>query len=286
MKLQVGSIVNVSVLRETEIGYMVGTETEEVFLHRNEVAGEIAEGDTIDIFVYQDHKERLTSTMKTPLITTSDYNWVPVVKIKSGLGVFIDIGVSKDILVPEEEMPGFKGIWPKEGDEIYCRLKATRQGRLIGIRAKDEDIEEIAVAATPSMFNKNVNGRVYKSLRVGAFILTDEHFLGFVHETERKKEPRLGERVTGRIIHVKEDGTINISLLPRKQEGMEDDAETIYNYMESRGGAMPFGDKSDSEDIKERFHMSKAAFKRALGKLMKEDKVYQEEGWTYIKKEQ
>ena len=39
--------------------------------------------------------------------------------------------------------------------------------------------------------------------------------------------------------------------------------------MEERGGAMPFWDKSHPEDIKERFNMSKAAFKRALGKLMK-----------------
>lgn len=83
---------------------------------------------------------------------------------------------------------------------------------------------------------------------------------------------------------MKDDGTINISLLPRKEEGMEDDAAVIYAYMEERGGAMPFWDKSHPEDIKERFNMSKAAFKRALGKLMKEEKVYQEEGWTYFKK--
>ena len=64
---------------------------------------------------------------------------------------------------------------------------------------------------------------------------------------------------------------------------MEDDAAVIYAYMEERGGAMPFWDKSYPEDIKERFNMSKAAFKRALGKLMKEEKVYQEEGWTYFR---
>ena len=65
---------------------------------------------------------------------------------------------------------------------------------------------------------------------------------------------------------------------------MEDDAAVIYAYMEERGGQCRFGIKSYPEDIKERFNMSKAAFKRALGKLMKEEKVYQEEGWTYFKK--
>jgi predicted RNA-binding protein (virulence factor B family) len=56
--------------------------------------------------------------------------------------------------------------------------------------------------------------------------------------------------------------------------------------MESRGGAMPYSDKSDPDDIKARFNMSKAAFKRALGRLMKENKVYQEAGWTYFTKNQ
>ncbi len=274
----------VTVLRETEIGYMVGYGTEEVFLHRNEVAGEIEEGDSIDVFLYYDHQGRLTSTMKTPLITTEDYNWAKVVKVMPRSGVFVDIGVSKDILMPHDELPGYRGVWPNEGDELYCRLKATGRGNLIAIRAADEEIEELAVAATESMHNKNISGRIYKTMHEGSAIFTDEHFIGFIHHTERKAEPCMGERVSGRIINVKEDGTINVSLLPRKQEGMDEDSQTIYSYMEDRGGAMPYWDKSFPEDIQERFNMSKAAFKRALGKLMKDGKVYQEEGWTYFKR--
>ena len=101
----------------------------------------------------------------------------------------------------------------------------------------------------------------------------------------RKEEPRLGEKVEGRIIDVKEDGTVNVSLIPRKQEAMDEDAEIILAYLASRNGTMPYGDKSAPEDIQERFNLSKASFKRALGRLMKEGKVYQEDGWTYLKAE-
>lgn len=284
MYLQIGSIEQVTVLRETEIGYMVGNEEEEIFLHKNEVAGEIEEGDTIDVFLYLDHQNRISATMKEPIITTYDWNWVKVVEVIPSLGVFVDIGMSKDILIPADEFPIYMPVWPEVGDELYCTLKLTNRDRLIALPARDSDMQEIIVDATPSMRNKNVNGRVYRSLQVGSFVLTDEHFRAFLHHTERKEQVRIGQRVTGRIIDVKDDGTINISLLPRKEEGMEDDAAVIYAYMEERGGAMPFWDKSHPEDIKERFNMSKAAFKRALGKLMKEEKVYQEEGWTYFKK--
>ncbi|MBE3571292.1 MAG: hypothetical protein IMW92_14725, partial [Bacillales bacterium] len=111
-----------------------------------------------------------------------------------------------------------------------------------------------------------------------------EGFKGFIHESQREKEPRLGEKVEGRIIDVKVDGSINVSLLGRKQEKLDEDAERIFAFLQSRNGAMPYSDKSIPEDIMERFNLSKGAFKRALGRLMKDGKIYQEEGWTYIKK--
>lgn len=115
-------------------------------------------------------------------------------------------------------------------------------------------------------------------------MISETGIRGFIHSSERKEEPRLGEKLTARVIKVKEDGSVNLSLLPRKQDALSVDAEQILTYMRTRNGAMPFWDKSDPEDIKERFNMSKAAFKRALGHLMKQDKIYQEEGWTYEKK--
>ena len=59
----------------------------------------------------------------------------------------------------------------------------------------------------------------------------------------------------------------------------------IMEYLMSRRGAMPFYDKSEPDDIRRVFKMSKASFKRALGTLMKQGKVYQEEGWTYLKED-
>jgi predicted RNA-binding protein (virulence factor B family) len=96
----------------------------------------------------------------------------------------------------------------------------------------------------------------------------------------------LGQRIEGRIVDVKDDGTVNISLLPRKHEAQGSDAYVIMEYLISRNGAMPYWDKSMPEDIEDRFKMSKGAFKRAIGKLMKDGKVYQDKGWTYLKQEE
>ena len=91
--------------------------------------------------------------MKEPIITTYDWNWVKVVEVIPSLGVFVDIGVSKDILIPADEFPIYMPVWPV-GDELYCTLKLTNRDRLIALPARDSDMQEIIVDATPSMRNK------------------------------------------------------------------------------------------------------------------------------------
>ncbi len=286
-KLMPGEMATLTVKSEVPYGYFLTNGTEDVLLHQSEIEQEeqLQIDDTVSVFIYHDHDGRLCASMKTPKISTEKYDWVEVVDVVPKLGVFIDIGLTKDILLSADDLPPLPSIWPEKGDQLYCSLKVDKRGRLLAKLATEDVIKELVVEAPTSAFNQNIRGRVYRSLKVGSFILSDVGYRGFIHESERKHEPRLGEIVDGRIIEVKDDGTVNVSLLPRKHESIEDHAEMIYTFMENRGGAMPYTDKSDPYDIQARFHISKAAFKRALGRLMKEKKVYQEDGWTYFVKE-
>ena len=130
-----------------------------------------------------------------------------------------------------------------------------------------------------------MKARVIRTGKIGTNVITEEGYMGFIHESERREEPRLGEVVEGRVVRVKENGEFNMSLIPQKEFAIGEDAEVIFDYLMGRRGAMPFCDKSEPDDIRRVFKMSKASFKRALGHLMKEGKVYQEDGWTYLKEE-
>ncbi|OAO76660.1 S1 RNA binding domain [Anoxybacillus flavithermus] len=279
----IGQIVIWQVKEQKPFGYIVTNGKESALLHESQCEGELQVGDDVTVFLYHDHDGRMRATMKRPLITTSSYGWVEVVDVVPQLGVFVHIGIEKDVLLSVDDLPSIPTLWPEKGDQLYCSLQVDKRGRLLAKLADEETMKQISVPAPASAFNTNVRGRIYRLIKAGSFLITDVGYIGFIHESQRRQEPRLGELVEGRIIAVKEDGTINVSLLPRKQESLQTDAETIYHYLESRGGAMPYSDKSDPEDIQARFHMSKAAFKRALGRLMKEEKVYQQDGWTYIK---
>ena len=279
----IGGVMSLHVARQTEFGYFLTDGTEDVLLHKNEVNRELEDDEAVDVFLYTDSNGRVAATTTIPKVLVGTYDWATVCDVKAGLGVFLDIGIQKDMLLGEEDLPVHKSVWPIVGDRLFITLRVNNNNRIYVRVATDPIIEEHSIEASRESFNETVHGYIYRTAKVGSWIYTAEGFKGFIHESQREVEPRLGQKVEGRVIDVKEDGTINVSLLPRKQEAIDHDAEKILEILHARS-AMPYWDKSLPEDIQERFHMSKAAFKRALGRLMKEGKIYQEEGWTYLKK--
>lgn len=287
MSLQelVGQTVTLTVARKAEFGYFLSDGNEDVLLHINEADREYELDESVEVFLYVDSEGRTSASTTIPEIAIGKYAWLKVVDSNPNVGVFLDIGLKKDLLLGIDDLPVHKSVWPKEGDLVYVTLRVNNNYLLYARLATDPIIDSISTKATRMDFNKNIQGHIYRTAKVGSWIYTIEGFKGFIHESQRQTEPRLGQKVEGRIIDVKEDGTVNVSLLARKQESQDLDSERIFEYLMSRNGAMPFNDKSMPEEIQERFQLSKGAFKRALGKLMKEGRVYQEGSWTYVKKD-
>ncbi|OZI13540.1 hypothetical protein CEW92_01560 [Bacillaceae bacterium SAS-127] len=283
--LQAGTIRTLEVKNEAPFGWFLADGEESVLLHHSEMTDDFDPDALIEVFLFQDHQGRLSATMKKPLITLDNYAWVEVVGVEEKLGVFVSIGITKDMLVSVDDLPFMFSVRPMVGDLLYCTLKLDRNDRLFAKPATEEVMQEQFATASKKDFNKDITGIVYRATKAGTFIITAEGYRGFIHDSQRKVEPRLGQKVDGRIVDVKEDGSVNVSLLGRRQEVQKDDAEDIYEYLVQRGGSMPYSDKSLPEEIESRFGLSKGAFKRALGKLMKERRVYQEDGWTHIVKE-
>jgi uncharacterized protein len=287
MSLQelIGQTVTLTVARKAEFGYFLTVGNEDVLLHINEADREYEEDESVEVFLYVDSEGRTSASTTIPEVAIGKYAWLKVVDSNPNVGVFLDIGIKKDLLLGIDDLPVHKSVWPKAGDLVYVTLRVNNNFLLYAKLATDPIIESISTKATRKDFNKNIQGHIYRTAKVGSWIYTIEGFKGFIHESQRQEEPRLGQMVEGRIVDVKEDGTVNVSLLPRKQDAQDLEAERIFEYLMSRNGAMPFNDKSMPEDIQERFQLSKGAFKRALGKLMKEGRVYQEGSWTYVKKD-
>nr|WP_239674062.1 S1-like domain-containing RNA-binding protein [Mangrovibacillus cuniculi] len=282
--IEIGKVCTLFVAREVDFGvFLEDDRGESVLLHNNEMTEEVFVDDEVDVFVYLDKEGRLTATMKLPKVQKGRYGWVDVVAEHGEHGVFVNIGLLKDVLVSNDDLPAWHSVWPEAGDRLFVSLKEDQMGRLLAKVATENIVASIARKAPKSMYNQKFVGTVYRCQKVGTYLISDEGYKAFVHYSERQEEPRLGQKVEGRVIDVKDDGTLNVSFLPRKEVKMDDDAEQIYSYLLQRGGQMPYTDKSTPEDIQDRFQLSKASFKRALGRLMKEGKIEQKDGWTRVK---
>ncbi|MEZ0479927.1 S1 RNA-binding domain-containing protein [Planococcus sp. SSTMD024] len=256
---------------------------DEVTMNASEIEEGQEIGEEIEVFLYRNRQGGISATPMIPHILPSEYGWAKVLKVSPREGAVVDIGTTREVYVLPADLPQVQDLWPQQGDHIFMTLRTDRYGDLYGRLATEEKVLELYEPAPAEVYNKDLKARAYRLLPVGSFMLSvPENYRVFVHESEREAEPRLGEEKTVRVIDVKDDGTLNGSLLPRKQERLSDDAEEILRYLENAGGQMPFTDKSSPDEIMEMFGMSKAAFKRALGRLYKERRILQEDGWTKL----
>lgn len=279
-----GKYHEMKVVRQTPLGYVLELKNEEYFLHQAEATRALEIDETVQAFLYYDSKKRLTATMQEAKITTEQFGWVQVVSVRPELGVFVDIGINKEILIATSDLPIFEELWPQPGDYLYCRLKESLSHYLFAIIGKPKEFTNEVQKAPESLNGQKIKATVIRTGKIGTNIITAEGYLGFIHESERRTEPRLGEIVEGRVVRVKENGEINVSLKPQKEVAIVEDSDLILEHLKGRReGAMPLGDKTEADEIRRVFNMSKSSFKRALGLLMKEGKVYQENGWTYLK---
>ncbi|MFD1018368.1 CvfB family protein [Thalassobacillus hwangdonensis] len=282
-KLKLGSIQKMTVEKKIAEGFVLKHDDHEVFLSDEEAPDNIELNEQIDVFLYNDKKRGIVATSTLPDATLDSYDWGEVTEVVKNLGVFVDIGIEKEMLVSKDDLPYMEKVWPQVGDMLFVSLEEDKKGRLLAKPIKEGEVMEDLEAAPKELLHKETVARVYGTTKAGSFVLTEEGHRGFIHPTERKQEPRLGETVNGRIIDVKEDGTVNISLRPLKQDSMSEDADAILEYLERNGGEMAFHDKSDPDEIRNTFSISKAAFKRALGMLMKAGKIEQKDGITSLK---
>ena len=285
MNIDLGTVITGIVTDTNEKSYFVQKNGVTYRLKKEEQLEGIEVGDTISGFVYESMKKELRMTTHIPNSQIDIYGWGTVTDVRRDLGVFVDIGLDeKEVVVSLDDLSEIKSIWPKAGDQLLIALRLDKKERMWGELADEEIFRSMAkVPESEEWLNKDVTGIVYRLKKIGTFIIIEETYIGFIHPTEREVEPRLGETVSGRVIGISPHGMLNVSLKPRIHEALEEDAQMILTLLQQNPShSLPYYDKSDPIEIKEYFGISKAQFKRALGRLMKERLIIQEDGITKL----
>ncbi len=251
--------------------HLEGPNQEFVKLNASEVNtdDELEIGESYSFFIYPNRSGDLFATQNMPDITVGRYDFVRVLSTDRD-GARLDVGLPREVLVPWEDLPKLKSLWPVKGDYILCTLRIDRERQMFARLASETTVQQMYTPVyDDALKNKMIQARPYRLLRVGTFLLSEEGYKIFVHESERKEEPRLGQQLDVRIIGYNDKGELNGSFLPFAHERLDEDGERIFNLLVEYEGELPFWDKSSPEAIKEVFNMSKGAFKRAIGHLYK-----------------
>ena len=235
---------------------------DEVLLPKNQVTEDMRVGSEIEVFLYKDSEDRMIATRLVPLIKIGEIKKLRVKEVNK-IGAFLDWGLPKDLLLPFKEQ-----IYDiKSGDEILVTVYIDLSDRLCATM----DLYSRLSLLPPYQKDDMVKGTVYQvHEQFGAYVAVDNKYSALVPKKELHSELKPGEEIEARVLEVKEDGKLDLSLRQKAYVQMDADSALILDKLKQAGGSLPYQDKSSAEEIKEEFNLSKAAFKRAIGRLYKE----------------
>ena len=276
-----GMVATMRVVRIGEMGAFLDAETgntsDDVLLHTQQQTSPVAVGDEVEVYLYRDPKRRLTASMRVPKMKEGQIARMKVVNVSKD-GAFLDVGAERGIFMP---FAGMRGR-PRIGERVWAKLYTDKSGRLAVTMEVEDEMRRASKPAEGVKVGDFVTGEIYNYTDKGAFLFSKERYIVFIDNKEMKTRPRVGETVTARVTFLREDGRLNASLREVKEKALVTDSDAILALMRERHGRMPYSDATSPEIIRDKFGVSKAAFKRALGHLLKEGKIEQRDGWTFL----
>lgn len=263
--IQLGEKQVLEIVRIKDFGVYVGDETEAVLLPRKYVPAGAGIGSEVEVFVYRDSSDRLIATTDEPKIMLGQIGLLTVKEIGK-IGAFLDWGLEKDLFLPYKEQT----VKIRVGKAYPVALYIDKSRRLCGTMRIYEYL------SNESSYEKDdlVEGIVYQvNPELGIFVAVDCKYHGMIPLQNAHGQYRVGDPIKARVVKVREDGKLELSTRERVEFQMDRDAATVMEVLESYDGILPFSEKASPEVIERELNMSKAAFKRAVGRLLKNKKI-------------
>ena len=214
------------------------------------------------MFVYLDQEERPVATTEHPLCKVGDFAYLEVAWVNE-YGAFLKWGLMKDLFCPFREQK--KRMQVGESYIVHVHI--------------DEDSYRIVASAKVERYfserhpfydhGQEVDLLVWQKTEMGFKVIIDNCYPGLVYEDQVFRYVHTGDRLKGYIATVRKDGKIDVTLQPTGRQQTLDFSDQLLQYLRDNGGTCDLGDKSDAEDIKHRFQVSKKVYKRAVGDLYK-----------------
>lgn len=268
MELKIGEFNTLKVKRMSSGGCYLDGGSQEIYLPKLDTPAGAKPGDEVKAFVYNDKRESLKATLRTPHATVGEF-CAMTVKDKASFGLFLDWGIEKDLFVPERYLRS-----PLEpGQLAVVRVLLDFEGTgVVGSCRIDDFLVPAAGEEYP--MNREVRCLVYGFSPLGARCVVDNRHSGMLYRSELKEHLSIGDERRGYIKKCREDGLLDLALLPQGfKQANQEAREILLNALIDNDGFLPLTDKSSPAAIAEHLPLSKKLFKKACGSLYKERRI-------------
>lgn len=263
--IRLGKYNTLQILRQVDFGmYLDGGEIGDILLPRRYVPQNAKIGDSIEVFLYLDSEERLIATTEKPLVQVNEFAFLEV-KWTNQYGAFLDWGLMKDLFCPfrEQKMRMQQG----RSYIVYCYID-TLTSRIVASAKVEKFLSE---EMPPYHIGESVQVLIQQKTDLGFKAIVDGKFSGLIYQNELFRDIHTGDRLTGYVKSVRDDGKLDITLQQSGQRHVKDFSSQLFEYIRNcEDGFCPFHDKSHAEDIYAEFQVSKKTFKKAVGDLYKQ----------------
>ena len=263
--LYLGEYQELKITKKVDFGVYLGEGEERVLLPKKEVPEGAEAGDALRVFLYKDSRDRMIATRREPKVTLGKVALLTVKEV-GRIGAFLDWGLEKDLLLPFREQT--RKV--KAGEECLAALYIDKSQRLCATM----NVYHYLGTNSPYQIGDQVRGRIYEtSDNFGLFVAVEDQYSGLIPKWEASEGLAVGDVVEARVTKVKEDGKLDLSLRDKAYLQMDRNANLVMQVIEEFEGVLPFNDRVSPEIIKREFGLSKNAFKRAVGRLLKQGKI-------------
>ena len=264
----IGKINRLRLVRLATPGaYLDGQELGEILLPRRYVPPTAAPGLELEVFVYRDSEYRLVATTEKPLSTVGDFSCLKVIGVNQQIGAFLDWGLSKDLLLPFREQLGPLRQGLRVMVYVYLDPKTDR------IVATARLKRHLAKTHPPYQAGQAVNLVIADQTPLGYNALVEGQYMGLLYSNNLASNFEPGQSLKGFVRAVHPDGKIDLSLDAAGYQRVAPLADQILDALRQNGGRLPFDDDSSPEAVREKFGVSKKAFKQAIGGLYKARRI-------------
>lgn len=261
--LEIGKFNHLKVKRATRHGaYLVDNQGNEALLPVKFVSDTLRLEDEIDVFIFKDSDDRVTATTQKPLAQRDEFAYLEV-KDMSIHGAFLNWGLEKDLLVPYREQltrmkKGQSYLVYLYLDDKTNRIVASSKIRRF-LETKHINLEK----------GEKVKLLIWNKTELGVNVIINNRYIGLIFKDDLYTTIDTGDKITGYIKNIRPDKKINIVLHKQGYEAIEPNAQRILLKIRQNNGYLNLHDNSNPEEIKNQLHISKKAFKKAIGILYK-----------------